>query len=55
MFGLISKLHNILNELKNFDAGYSTNVEDKMIIKHHDKVYLVELTEMGEGEVSDYL
>lgn len=55
MFGLKVKLHNILNEMKRFGAGYSSGDKSAMIIKYEDKVYLAEFTELGEGEVSDYM
>jgi hypothetical protein len=55
VFGLKVKLHSILNEMKKLAAGYSSSDKDAMIIKFEDKVYLAEFTELGEGEVSDYM
>lgn len=46
MLELINKLHNIFVSLKNFQSGYSTNSNGKMIIKYMDDYYLLELTKL---------
>lgn len=46
MKSLIVKLHNILYMIKGFKVGYSPTANDKMIIKHEGKYYLMQLTEV---------
>lgn len=55
MLELKVKLHNILNDMKKFCAGYSSSDKNSMIIKFEDKVYKAEFTELGEGEVKDFM
>ena len=46
MLELINKLHNIFVSLKNFQSGYTTASNDRMIVKYMEKYYLLELTEL---------
>lgn len=54
MLELINKLHNIFVSLKNFSSGYSTASSGKMVIKHMEKYYLLELSEI-EPYISEKL
>lgn len=55
MFELITKLHNLLNAMKGFESGYSSENKKEMLIKHKNKVYKVSLEELGEGEIIDHI
>jgi hypothetical protein len=46
MKSLIVKLHNILYMIKGFKVGYGSMLNNKLIIKHQDKYYLMQLTEV---------
>jgi hypothetical protein len=54
MFELINKLHNIFVSLKNFQSGYSSSSNGKMVVKYMDKYYLLELSEL-EPYISEKL
>lgn len=53
MMGIIILLHNVLNRLKGFDAGYSSSHGDKMVLLHEGKYYLLKLEELPEVVVTD--
>lgn len=50
MFNVISKIYNILNLCKDFEAGYSTKTvnEGYFLIRHEGKAYAVKIAEMPE-------
>lgn len=48
MNSLIIKLHEILNLLKGFEAMYSTKRSDRMIVKHNDTIYLIEIKKISD-------
>jgi hypothetical protein len=52
---LIQKLHRILCEIKDFNAGYSskTSNDGKMMIEYKGKRYAVFIEEMGNCEEED--
>lgn len=52
MFELKHKLHEILNMVKGFTAGYTTSNIDSILMSYEDKVYKVTLTEVDKGEVT---
>lgn len=51
---IISKLHDILNLIKGFEAGYTSSNNKAMLIKNENKVYRIVIEELGEGEVKDF-
>lgn len=53
MLSIILKLHDILNECKNFIPGYSHKNSNKMIIKYQDKFYKVSFEELRPIEITD--
>lgn len=55
MFELIHKLFESLNNLKRFEAGYTSENQNEMLVKFDNKVYKLSLVELGEGETSDYI
>ena len=46
MFDLIHELYTILNKIKGFKAGYSSSVDNKIIIDYKTKRYIVTLDEI---------
>lgn len=52
---IIFKLHDILNMIKGFEAGYTSKNSKSMIVKFECKNYKVTIEELGEGEVIDYI
>ena len=48
MLELIDKLHNIFVSLKNFQSGYSTASNGKMIVSYMGQYYLLELSKVPE-------
>lgn len=48
MLELINKLHNIFVSLKNFQSGYSTTSNNKMIVSYMGQYYLLELSKVPE-------
>ncbi|MBQ2397458.1 MAG: hypothetical protein II304_10590 [Bacteroidales bacterium] len=55
MIELIQKLHRILCEIKDFNAGHSSDTigSGKMIIEYKDKRYAVFIEEMGKCDDED--
>lgn len=55
MIELIQKLQRILCEIKDFNAGYSSDTigSGKMIIEYKDKRYAVFIEEMGKNDDED--
>lgn len=53
MIELIGKLHNILNSIKGFIAGYGTKDNDRMYINYNGKHYMLKLVELESIEVTD--
>ena len=47
---LIIKLHTVLNLIKDFDAGYSTDQKDQMMIDYKGKRYMITLAELCDTE-----
>ena len=43
---IIHKLHQILNELKDFKAGYSSSKNNKMLIQYQGEFYAVRLEKL---------
>lgn len=52
---VIAKLHDALNMLKDFDAGYTTRNKKQMIVKFEGVNYKVTLEEIGEGDIAEHL
>jgi hypothetical protein len=54
---LIHKIHRILCEVKDFNAGYSSDTigEGKMLIEYKDKRYAVFIEEMGKCDDEETL
>lgn len=46
MFEVIQRMFNVLNMVKDFEAGTSSKSENKMIINYKGKRYVVELEEI---------
>jgi len=55
MFELIHKLYTILNQLKGFEAGYSTDNFETMIVNYKGKNYKITIKELGEGNIENYI
>lgn len=43
---VIHKIHQILNEVKGFIAGYSSNKPNKMVIKYNDEFYAIKVEKL---------
>jgi len=52
---IITKIANGLEMLKGFGTGYSTGNKNNMLVEIEGKVYLMNIKELGEGIVDDYL
>lgn len=54
---LIDKLSQMLNNFKDFTAGYSTRIAERnqMLIKYKDKAYVVKFHEVSLPKVTDEL
>ena len=52
MFDLIHELYTILNKIKGFKAGYSSSVDNRIIIDYKTKRYIITLDEI-ENPSSD--
>ena len=54
---LIDKLSQMLNNFKDFTAGYSTRIAERnqMLIKYKDKAYVVKFHEVSLSKVTDEL
>lgn len=53
MYQLTKKLHDVLNQVKGFEAGYKTETEDVIYVHFEDKVeYEIQLVEVGK--MSEY-
>lgn len=52
---LIHKLHEVLNLLKGFTAGYKSSNAEEMLMGYEGKVFKITITPIGEGEVEDYI
>ena len=50
---LIIEIHTILNFIKNFEAGYSTLINDQMMIDYKGKRYMVTLEELCDADDED--
>ena len=55
MLELINKLHTVLNEVKNFVTGYTSRVNNVMIVNYKDDYYMLEITKLRPIEVTDDL
>lgn len=55
MFELIDKLYTILNQLKGFEAGYTTDNLEAMIINFNGKNYKITIEELGNGNTDEYI
>lgn len=54
MFELIIKISSILNEVKDFVAGYGTKgCNDRMYVNYKGKHYMLKLVELDPIEVTD--
>lgn len=49
MFKLVHKLHDILNSLKGFEAGYTTKNLDSMVMQYDGKIYRIDIKQIDEG------
>lgn len=52
MIKQIAKLNNVLNMMKDFDAGYTTANKNEMLIKSEGKVFKLTLQEVDETELT---
>lgn len=50
---LIIELHTVLNYIKNFKTGYSTLINDQMMIDYKGKRYMVTLEELCDANDED--
>lgn len=50
---LIIEIHTILNFIKDFEAGYSTFVDDQMMVDYKGKRYMVTLEELCDSDDED--
>lgn len=50
---LIIEIHTILNFIKNFEAGYSTLINDQMMIDYKSKRYMVTFEELCNADDED--
>jgi hypothetical protein len=55
MFRLVHKIYSILNEIKKFEAGYSTANTSQLIIQYEGKNYRLDFTELGEGDIGKHV
>lgn len=55
MFKLIHTLYSFLNQMKSFEAGYSTASKDSMIVKYEGRNYRVTLEDLGEGDMGEHV
>lgn len=55
MFKLIHRMYSVFTQLKSFEAGYSTQSNDSMIVKFEGKNYRVTIEELGEGDIGEYI
>ncbi len=54
MFELIIKISSILNQMKDFIAGYGTKgCDDRMYVNYKGKHYMLKLVELEPIEVTD--
>ena len=54
MFELIIKISRILNDMKDFIAGYGTKgYDDRMYVNYKGKHYMLKLVELDPIEVTD--
>jgi len=54
VFKLIHELHVILNRLKGFEAGYTSQNQSSMLVKQDGLIYKVSIEQVGEGEIEDH-
>lgn len=52
---LIIKLHTVLNLLKDFDTGYSSDQRDQMMIDYKGKRYMITIAELCDTEYETML
>ncbi len=50
---IIHKLFALLTMIKDFDAGYSSKNRKSMIVSYKNKVYRLDISEVGEGEITN--
>lgn len=43
---IIHKMHQILNEVKGFIAGYSSDKPNKMVVKYNDEFYAIKVEKL---------
>lgn len=57
MFEITHKIHTVLNDLKGFEAGYSTRDLSVLFVRtlNDNKVYLMKFTKIGEVSKQDML
>ena len=49
---IVAKLHDALNRLKGFDAGFTSSNKNQMIINYNGANYKVTLEYIGEGDLT---
>lgn len=52
---IMHELHNLLNMLKGFTAGYKSSNGKEMLIEKEGQVYKITIEEIGEGSVEDFI
>jgi hypothetical protein len=52
---IIHELHNLLNMLKGFTAGYKSSNSKEMLIEKEGQVYKITIEEIGRGAVEDFI
>jgi hypothetical protein len=55
MLIIISKLHDILNQFKGIEAGYTTRNTNQMIVNFEGKNYKLTIEEVGEGDIMEHI
>lgn len=52
-YDLVTKMSQILNLMREFEAGYSNPKKGVLIVNHNGENFLIEATSIGEGGLSE--
>lgn len=51
---IIHQLHNLLNMIKGFSAGYTSSNDQEMLIEKEGVVYKISIETIGEGTIEEH-
>lgn len=52
---IIHELHNLLNMMKGFTAGYKSSNDKQMLLENDGTVYKITIEPVGKGSVEDFI